>query len=103
MTRKVYRPGGKAMQANEIQQSRVRRTVNDLVMAEMFLVQATIESAAVIGSGINELGKQISGSDEAANSPWDSISTVLQRIAGEAVEPYTSRFKYLRKLDKAED
>lgn len=91
------------MQANEIQQGRVRRTVNDLVMAEMFLVQATIESAAIIGSGINELGRQISGSDEAANSPWDSVSTVLQRIAGEAVEPYTSRFKYLRNMDHTED
>jgi hypothetical protein len=90
------------MQANEIQQSRVRRTVNDLVMAEMFLVQATIESAVVIGSGINELGRQISGSDEAQNSPWDSISTVLQRIAGEAVEPYTSRFRYLRKMNDGE-
>ena len=90
------------MQANEIQQSRVRRTVNDLVMAEMFLVQATIESAAVIGSGINELGRQISGSDEAPNSPWDSISTVLQRIADDALEPYTSRFRYLRKMNNDE-
>ena len=90
------------MQANEIQQSRVRRTINDLVMAEMFLVQATIESAAVIGSGINELGRQISGSDEAQNSPWDSISTVLQRIADDALEPYTSRFRYLRKMNNDE-
>jgi hypothetical protein len=91
------------MQANERQQGRVRRTVNDLVMAEMFLVQATIESAAVLGSGISELGQKISNSDEAANSPWDSVSTVLQRIAGEALEPYTSRFKYLRSMDNAED
>jgi hypothetical protein len=90
------------MQANKIQPGRVRRTVNDLVMAEMFLVQATIESAAVIGSGINELGKQLSGSDEAPNSPWDSISAVLQRIAGDAVEPYTSRFRYLRKMGNGE-
>ena len=39
--------------------------VNDLVMAEMFLVQATIESAAAIGDGINELGRQFSGDDRA--------------------------------------
>jgi hypothetical protein len=90
------------MQANEIQQGRVRRTVNDLVMAEMFLVQATIESAAVIGSGINELGRQISQRDEPQSSPWDSISTVLQRIANEALEPYTSRFRYLRKMDNGQ-
>ena len=86
------------MQANEIQQSRVRRTVNDLVLAEMFLVQATIESAAAIGDGINELGRQISQTEEAQASPWDSISTVLQRTADEALEPYTSRFKYLRDM-----
>ena len=86
------------MQANEIQQSRVRRTVNDLVLAEMFLVQATIESAAAIGDGINELGRQISQTEEAQASPWDSISTVLQRTADEALEPYTSRFKYLRHM-----
>ena len=90
------------MQVNEIQQGRVRRTVNDLVMAEMFLVQATIESAAVIGSGINELGKQISQRDEPKSSPWDSISPVLQRIAGEALEPYTSRFKYLRNMNNGQ-
>ena len=90
------------MQANEIQSGRVRRTVNDLVMAEMFLVQATIESASAIGNGINELSKQISQRDEPQNSPWDSISTVLQRIADEALEPYTSRFKYLRKVNDSE-
>ena len=52
------------MQSNEVQTSRVRRTVNDLVMAEMFLVQATIESAAAIGDGLNELGKQISHNND---------------------------------------
>lgn len=86
------------MQANEIQQSRVRRTVNDLVLAEMFLVQATIESAAAIGDGISELGRQISQTEEVQASPWDSISTVLQRTADDALEPYTSRFKYLRDM-----
>ena len=86
------------MQTNEIPQSRTRRTVNDLVLAEMFLVQATIESAAAIGDGISELSKQISASDESSASPWDSISTTLQRIADEALEPYTSRLKYLRDM-----
>ena len=86
------------MQTNEIPQSRARRTVNDLVLAEMFLVQATIESAAAIGDGISELSKQISASDESSVSPWDSISTTLQRITDEALEPYTSRFKYLRDM-----
>ena len=86
------------MQANEVEQSRVRRTVNDLVMAEMFLVQATIESATAIGDGLNELGRQISAGDESEISPWDTVSSLLQRTADEAMEPYTSRFKYLRDM-----
>ena len=86
------------MQANEVEQSRVRRTVNDLVMAEMFLVQATIESATAIGDGLNELGRQISEGDESEVSPWDTVSALLQRTADQAMEPYTSRFKYLREM-----
>ena len=85
------------MQTNEPPpQGRIRRAVNDLVLAEMFLVQATIESATAIGDGLGELGRQITSSDEAGTSPADSIGAVLQRVAGEAVEPYTSRFRYLR-------
>jgi hypothetical protein len=93
----------KAMQTNEIQPSRVRRTVNDLVLAEMFLVQATIESAAAIGDGINELGRQLSTDNDKQVSPWDSISSVLRSTADEAVEPYTSRFRYLRDMINNED
>jgi hypothetical protein len=78
--------------------SRVRRTVNDLVVAEMFLVQATIESAAIIGDGFNELGKQISDTEEPGQDSWESISSALQRIADNALEPYTSRFKYLKAM-----
>ena len=86
------------MQNSEVQPSRMRRTVNDLVMAEMFLVQATIGSAAAIGDGINELGKQMSQGGEDEDRSWDSISDVLQRTADEALEPYTTRFKYLRDM-----
>jgi hypothetical protein len=86
------------MQAQDTSNSRVRRTVNDLVMAEMFLVQATIESATVIGEGIGELGKQIADSEETGQASWDSLSKVLQRIGDEAMEPYTSRFKYFRDM-----
>jgi hypothetical protein len=86
------------MQAQNVPNSRVRRTVNELVMAEMFLVQATIESASVIGEGIGELGKQIADSEENGQASWDSLSKVLQRIGDEALEPYTSRFKYFRDM-----
>ena len=86
------------MQTQDTTNSRVRRTVNDLVMAEMFLVQATIESATVIGEGIGELGKQINDTDETGHASWDSLSKVLQRIGDEAMEPYTSRFKFFRDM-----
>lgn len=90
------------MQTNEVATNRVRQTVNDLVLAEMFLVQATIESATAIGDGLSELGKQISQNEDSQGSPWDSISSVLQRTADQALEPYTTRFKYLRQLIDSE-
>lgn len=88
------------MPSHNVPQSRVRRTVNDLVMAEMFLVQATIESATVIGDGISELGKQLRQRNDAAD---DSIPALLQRIADDAVEPYTSRYQYFRDMLNVED
>ena len=86
------------MQTNQIDtQSKMRRTVNDLIVAEMFLLQATIESANVIGESINELGKQFYWSDD-DTPPQEPIKTVLQRTRDEVVESYSSRFNYLRKL-----
>jgi hypothetical protein len=91
------------MQSQIALQHRVRRTVNDLVMAEMFLVQATIESATVIGNGISELGKQIAVDDGANDSSDDSVIKVLVRIVDDAVEPYASRFKYFHAMINADD
>ncbi len=91
------------MQANEIPQGRVRRAVDDLVMAEMFLVQATIESATVVGESLGELGRQITGRDDIGSSPVDTIGALLQRVASDAVEPYTTRFRYLRRLGGGSD
>ena len=88
------------MPSHNVPQSRVRRTVNDLVMAEMFLVQATIESATVIGDGIAELGKQLRQRNDAAD---ESIPALLQRIADDAVEPYTSRYQYFRDMLNVDD
>ena len=81
------------MEVNSQPQGRVRRAVDDLIIAEMFLVQATIESATAIGDGLSALGRHITTADDIGNT--------LQRIAGDAVEPYTSRFKYLRDLISA--
>lgn len=86
------------MQANE-KPSYVRKTVNDLVMAEMFLLQATIESVNVIGDGINEIGKQFAANDETGeDGELTSLTDTLARIADQAVEPYTTRFKFFREM-----
>lgn len=87
------------MQTHKAPQSRVRQTVNDLVLAEMFLVQATVESAAVIGDGLGELGRQLNDEEQGRDS-WETISTSLQRIADNALEPYATRYKYFRTLLK---
>lgn len=86
------------MEAREVDsQSRVSRAVSDFVIAEMFLVQATIESANVIGDGLNELGKQFYWSED-DTPPKEPIKNVLIRTKDEIVESYASRFNYLRKL-----
>lgn len=82
------------MPQQQAQPGRVRRTVNDLVMAEMFLVQATLESAMAIGDGLQQLGQKINeGEDQ-----WDAIAGVLQRTADEAVEPYSTRYRYFKQM-----
>ncbi len=76
----------------------IRRAVDDLIIAELFLVQATIESASAIGDGLSTLGRQLTAGDEAETAPADTLGRTLQRIADDAVEPYTARFRYLRDL-----
>jgi hypothetical protein len=86
------------MQKNPIDnQSKIRRTISDVIVAEMFLLQATIESANVIGDSINELGKQFYWSDQ-DTPPQEPMKNVLLRTRDEVVESYSSRFNYLRKL-----
>jgi hypothetical protein len=85
------------MDMNRPSEGRFRRTVDELIIAELFLVQATIESATALGDGLNKLGKQLLTSDEEhTGSPADSLASTLRRVADEAVEPYSSRFRYLR-------
>jgi len=86
------------MATNIEPQSLVRRTVDDLIIAELFLVQATIESASALGDGLSALSRQITTADEDGSAPADSLGKTLQRIADDALEPYSSRFKYLRNL-----
>ena len=83
------------MQQANTQNRRVRRTVDELVIAEMFLIQATLESAVAIGSGVSALGRRISNDSDDSE---ESVQTVLQRIRTEAVEPYASRYQYFREM-----
>lgn len=77
-------------------ESRFRRTVNDVVMAELFLIQATLESATAIGEGVSDLGKALASDDEMERD--ESVQDTLQRIRSEATEPYLSRFRYFRDM-----
>ena len=86
------------METNNLPQGRIRRAVDDLIIAEMFFVQATIESATAIGDGLSTLGRQITAGEDAGSAPADSIGATLRGIADGALEPYASRFSYLRDL-----
>ncbi|MFT6956969.1 MAG: hypothetical protein ACJAYC_001975 [Halieaceae bacterium] len=76
---------------------KARRILGDIVMGELFLIQATIESATAIGSGLSTLGKQFGSSNDDAETS-ETFGSIIQRTADEAVEPYITRFKYLRQL-----
>ena len=78
-------------------QSKVRRAVSDIVIAEMMLVQATIESASLIGECISELSAQ-TGSPENDVATVEPIKNILMRTRDEVVDSYASRFSYLRQL-----
>jgi hypothetical protein len=86
------------METNTASQGRLRRTVDDLIIAELFMVQATIESANALGDGLASLGRQLTGGEQPGEAPADSLGASLQRIADSALEPYTARFRYLREL-----
>lgn len=85
------------MPRNDFHDSHTRQAVNDLVMAEVFLIQATLESAVAIGSGVSALGRHMrqSQEDEAAA---ESVQAVLQRLGNEVLEPYTSRYQCFREM-----
>ena len=86
------------MQAAQESQSRMQKAVGDLVLAELFLVQATIESVTAIGDGISALRGQLPANESQADT--QGLGSVIQRTADEAIEPYTTRFRYFRELIK---
>ncbi len=72
--------------------SRAQRAIGDLVMAELFLVQATIESANALGEGWTGLREQLDS--DITNK--EDFRSFLERTRNELVEPYSTRFKFLR-------
>ena len=82
--------------------SRAGRAISDLVMAELFFVQATIESAAVLGDGISELRDHLYW-DEAEGAPEEELSEFLRRTREQLVEPYSTRYRYFREMIRDND
>jgi len=74
-------------------------TMSNIVMAEMLLLQAMVESAAVIGEGLDELGAQLKSKEPAQRS----VSGVLIRTANAALEPYATRLNYLQELQDMQE
>ena len=73
---------------------RAGRAISDLVMAELFLVQATIESASILGESIHDYRAQRGQGDQSTQE----FSEFLKQTGEQLVEPYSVRFKYLRDM-----
>ncbi len=81
----------KTMRNEDYSQAGVQGLLNELVLAEMFLMQATLESAGAIGSALAELGE---GERPVADLLWDT--------ADQAYDAYASRFRLLRQMRDSE-
>lgn len=86
----IGQPEGK----NEL--SRSGRAISELVMAEIFFVQASIESATALGDGLGALRRRL-GTNDASNS-GETIGDVLKRTRHEMAQPYSERLEMFRKL-----
>ena len=75
--------------------ARAGRAINDLVMAELFLVQATIESASALGESFDELRDLY---QDEAGSDREQLSDLLKRSRDRITEPYSTRLSYLRDI-----
>ena len=82
------------LSAEESRADQAGRVISELVMAEIFLVQATIESATALGDRLGELRKRWSANDETG----PSVGEVLRQTRREVVEPYAERLDIFRKL-----
>ena len=81
-------------------ESLARKAMGDLVLGQFFLVQATLESAAAIEDGLQDIGRHFRADEttSADERPLEPFGKVLRRTREQAIEPYSTRFKYLREL-----
>ncbi len=82
----------------DIEQEPLQRAVADLVVAEMLLLHATVESMSIIGNGMRQLGRHLMAAPSDPDQPVGSIAALLQTTADRALEPYSTRLSYLRQL-----
>jgi len=93
-------PGVRTMQNQQDNTFRGRagRAISDLVVAELFLVQATIESASILGESISDYREE-----QAKDDSTLEFRKFLKQTGEQLVEPYSSRFKYLRDMVREEN
>ena len=63
-------------------------------------MQATLESAAAIEDGLQDISRHFRSDDSpsADERPLEPFGKVLRRTREQAIEPYSTRFRYLRDL-----
>ena len=66
--------------------------LDELLVAEIFLVQATIESASALGDGLQAV-REIRGEDRRRQ-----LVDVFRSTRDQVVEPYRERLSYFRRL-----
>ncbi|MCX2983175.1 hypothetical protein EYC98_20125 [Halieaceae bacterium IMCC14734] len=84
---------------NNTLRARAERAVGDLVLAELFVVQATLESASMLGDSWSGLRTQLSSTENTE----EDFGSFLQRTRRQLTEPYSTRFRYLRELSRDAD
>ncbi len=70
----------------------VSGVIDELLVAEVFLVQATIESVSALGDGLQDVRKALYGGGE--------MGEVLKRTRHGVFEPYRERFQLFRELKR---
>ncbi len=85
------------MQTDLPQESRMRRFVNDLAVAEVLMIQATVESAEILGASFADISDQLL-IDRPTQVDQPSLSSLIQHTAEKAIEPYATRLAYFRQL-----